>query len=278
MIVSEKSPRPSYSTGISNERRDSTSSTTSPPSYETVVAAGHASAITSDKKKDNDEPLHRSHSNDSSQTLSSSIPHPKGEGIYTEIPPAFERVPVVQNFKAFSPIDVAISGSARSLDKGLPSGIPQTSQEPHPFEQRDISDSDWNRFIQDLRDGTTLPKYLGPRVLVPAIIGIGLGAYLINKAIKVKVRAKKLEYAISLINTWNQSFFFPRRVEVVLMRGEQKLTTAEPIAETQKLKSRNDQSSESISKDLGSTSKEYHCCRQPQVPLKLMVISIAQPA
>lgn len=147
MIVSEKSPRPSYSTGDSNERRDSTSSTTSPPSYETVVAAGHASAITSDKKKDNDsEPLHRSHSNDSSQTLSSSIPRPKGEGIYTEIPPAFERVPVVQNFKAFSPIDVAISGSARSLDKGLPSGIPQTSQEPHPFEQRDISDSDWNRY------------------------------------------------------------------------------------------------------------------------------------
>lgn len=86
----------------------------------------------------------------------------------------------------------------------------------------------YGRFIQDLRDGTTLPKYLGPRVLVPAIIGIGLGgkiysdwhdilkiygsyslAYLINKAIKVKVRAKKLEYAISLINTWNQVSLLP---------------------------------------------------------------------
>jgi hypothetical protein len=143
MIVSNNSAQLKHSTNLSHERCASTTTTTSPPSYEATLAAGHAPTVISDKKTYDDELLHNSHCNDSSPIQPSS----DCKEVYSESPSAFSRIPRVgpQSFEAFSPMEVQILGSAKSLDKGLPSGIPQASVVPHPFEQRDINEADWNR-------------------------------------------------------------------------------------------------------------------------------------
>lgn len=65
---------------------------------------------------------------------------------------------------------------------------------------------------------------------------------------------------------------------MILMRGETTLTSTEPVAASQKLMNRKHQSSDSVSRQDDSTSKGHGCCGQPQEPLRLLVVSIAETA
>jgi hypothetical protein len=66
---------------------------------------------------------------------------------YTEYPSAFSRVLTLntQALKPFDPLSIAVGGSGRSLDKGLSLDLPPSTEEVHPFTQRDITEADWTK-------------------------------------------------------------------------------------------------------------------------------------
>ncbi|KAF9445679.1 hypothetical protein P691DRAFT_254637 [Macrolepiota fuliginosa MF-IS2] len=233
-------------------RQDSTSTTSPPPPYEST---GASAPLISDEKRHHEEP-----------------------------PAAFSRVSALstQALTPFSPMTVLVEGSGRALDKGFSLSLPLSSEATHPFKQRDITDADWTRFMQDLRDRTAFPNsQKNSTFIIPIALGLGPGAFFISNAIKAKIRRKKLAHAIALINTWNQNFFGPRQVEIILMRGTRALTQSKSnYAKTQDV-SQNNHSAESLSSSDSSSpssppdnESKGGCCGQPKIPMKLVVVAL----
>lgn len=177
----------------------------------------------------------------------------------------------------FSPMVISVGGSGRALDKGLSLELPRSLESLHPFKQRDISEEDWARFMQDLQECTSLSKCTKRKTLfIPIALGLGPGAYLISKAIKARIRNKKLDRAINLINTWNQHFFAPRRVEVILVRGESALTGTKSNKASEEKLGPNNQSLASLSSDGSSSSRPSKRvgCGAERKPMKLVVVPL----
>lgn len=141
MIVFDISNPPSYkeptaptsasSTSLT-DRRLSTSTSSPPPPYE-VTSTELPSLI----RDENHTPK---------------LPHhdhqPDMKKVYTEHPTAFSRIAAVntQAVKPFDPMTILVGGSGRSLDKGLCLDLPPSTEDVHPFIQRDIGDADWTRY------------------------------------------------------------------------------------------------------------------------------------
>jgi len=172
-----------------------------------------------------------------------------GETYAADLPPSFSRVAAVTTDNIappFGPMVVSVRGSGRALDKGFSLEPPRSLESPHPFQRRDISEEGWIKFMRDLQDCTALSECTKKKTfLIPVALGLGPAACLVSRAAKNRIRSKKLASAIDLINTWNQDFFAPRRVEVILLRGESALTTTRSnYAESEKVSQDNHPSSE----------------------------------
>jgi len=254
--------------GFTYFRRASTGTTSSPPPY----SADKSPLIYDEKRRSGGV-----HSPEEESSIGM-------KEVYAELPPAFSRVAAMTTEKLtpFNPMVIAVGGSGRALDKGFPLEPPQSLDPLHPFRQRDIREEDWTRFMQDLQECTALSKCTKRKtLLIPVAAGLGPGAFLVSKAIKARIRNKKLGRAINLINTWNKHFFASRRVEVVLVKGESALTgTKSNLTGEQKLAPGN-QSLASLSSD-GSTStstssrpsKRGCGCRTDRRPMKLVVVPL----
>lgn len=227
MIVLSDSIQPTSRT-TTTSRRESTSTTSPPPPYE----SSRSDSLIHDEKRRHID----AHSNTSKEPLTDSK-------VYAEPPPAFSRIAAVstQTLVPFAPMTVLVEGSGKALDKGFSLELPPSSEAPHPFERRDISAADWNRyvlvaqlvvlsvdvnlyfrFMQDLQDCTALSNCTKNKTLfIPIALGFGPGgssaishvatsyslspiAFFISEAIKAKMRKEKLARAINLINAWNQ--------------------------------------------------------------------------
>ncbi|KAF5351242.1 hypothetical protein D9756_008441 [Leucocoprinus leucothites] len=273
-LPSYKEPTAPTSPNPLPERRSSSSTTSAPPPYESTGL--EPPQLVGDEKRPRgfeisyQEPI---------------AAQPEMKRVYAEQPSAFSRVPTVHtlDLPPFDPLAVVIEGSGRSLDKGFSLNVPPSTRDIHPFALRDIQDADWARFMQALRDGTAISNCTKHKtLLVPLALGLGPGAFFISRAVKAKIRRNKLSYAINLINTWNQNFFNPRRVEVVLMRGSRPLTAT---VETEKLLAPSSHHSDRLSwvsmsshYDSASSSSDTEgsigCCSQSRIPMRLMVFSI----
>ncbi|KAJ7016545.1 hypothetical protein C8F04DRAFT_509601 [Mycena alexandri] len=143
----------------------------------------------------------------------------------TRLPPAnLPRVP-------FQPMFLLADGP--SLRDGFPTVPPPSMQQPHPFALYDVNQTDWLQFLTDLRVVANLtPQDKVAASSVPILSAIPLVHIAVATAITHHLQRKKKWLASLLVDKWNHHFFHPRRIEVILMRGQSKLSgqSDQPVA------------------------------------------------
>ncbi|TFK75484.1 hypothetical protein BDN72DRAFT_757251, partial [Pluteus cervinus] len=112
-----------------------------------------------------------------------------------------------------------------SLDKGFPALPPTSLVVPHPFVTHDINERDWITFLEDVRRTAALSgRERGMALGIPFAMQMGFAAFFVSKYIKRRMRKRKLVDVAQVVDAWNQVFFHPRRLEVVLMRGSERVS------------------------------------------------------
>ncbi|KAJ6592797.1 hypothetical protein B0H19DRAFT_1365138 [Mycena capillaripes] len=132
------------------------------------------------------------------------------------VPPNLPRTPFQPMF---------LLADRNSLKQGFPAVLPPTSHQPHPFSWSDINETDWTRFLEEMRTVARLTqkeKNLGYSIpILSAIPWINIA---IASAIMHHIQRKKPALVSLLVDKWNHHFFHPRNIEVILMRGQTKLS------------------------------------------------------
>jgi len=138
-------------------------------------------------------------------------------------PPQFAR-PAPGNYPyAMFPPMVCLSISTKLGDgfhvmaPPAPYGLQQ-----HPFMSHDITEPDWTKFLTDLK---AVAQLSGKDRLIsngiPLALGMGIvGGLLASHAIEKNMKSRKVGPQGDLIDAWNNYFFHPRRMTVVLCQGD----------------------------------------------------------
>ncbi|KAJ6556557.1 hypothetical protein DFH09DRAFT_1164739 [Mycena vulgaris] len=112
-----------------------------------------------------------------------------------------------------------------SLTAGFSFALPPTSEQPHPFALHDVNDMDWNQFLEDMREAAKMtPQDKVTAYCLPILAGELISGLTIAGVIIHHIRRKKLRLVNLLVDKWNHHFFHPRNMEVILMRGQTKLS------------------------------------------------------
>jgi len=120
-----------------------------------------------------------------------------------------------------------------SLRKGFPFVLPPSAHQPHPFALCDVNETDWTQFLSEMRNVASLTDNERKAMYcVPFLSAIPLINIAIAGAIKHHIRGKKPALVSLLVDKWNHHFFHPRNIEVILMRGQTKLSgqSDQPVA------------------------------------------------
>jgi hypothetical protein len=112
-----------------------------------------------------------------------------------------------------------------SLRRGFPSVLPPTSSQPHPFALHDVYETDWTQFLTEMRVVANLnEKDVNTAYCIPVVSAIPLVNLAVAAAITHHIRRKKPRLVSLLVDKWNHHFFHPRNIEVILMKGQVKLS------------------------------------------------------
>ncbi|CAE7141119.1 unnamed protein product [Rhizoctonia solani] len=87
--------------------------------------------------------------------------------------------------------------------------------------RHDVQESDWDDLLQEL--GICSRYSTGQRFVanvLPATKFLGPPGCFANFAIEQGMRKSKLTKSLALLNTWNEIFFKPRKLEVILCKGD----------------------------------------------------------
>ncbi|KDQ60004.1 hypothetical protein JAAARDRAFT_191439 [Jaapia argillacea MUCL 33604] len=152
---------------------------------------------------------------------------------YLPQPPSFSRpVPPYLPYMPFAPMTIYANG--RHLSSGFPTTLPlAVSPEAHPFATHDIQELDWVSFLGSLKEAGTLKggeKFVGSALVLGIAGGLtfgiagGVTGVIVGKAMHYRMMKKKCLAVGELINIWNQVFFHPRKMEVVLAKGPERLS------------------------------------------------------
>ncbi|KAF8588170.1 hypothetical protein K439DRAFT_1336018 [Ramaria rubella] len=160
----------------------------------------------------------------------------------------------------------------KSLDGGFPILLPPCAFQPHPFSQRDIMEGDWARFLEDLQiTGRLSGSEKIAATVIPIAMHIGLAGMLVSRAIKGRMKSKKNEPAGQLVDMWNDHFFHPRRLHVILARGNENLSgdVEGPAPDLREGRSRRSSScsSSSSSSDDGTNSRHGRHAHRSSNPI-----------
>ncbi|KAJ6626742.1 hypothetical protein B0H10DRAFT_1998380 [Mycena sp. CBHHK59/15] len=132
-------------------------------------------------------------------------------------PPSLSRIPPPNLPRIhFPPMFLLAQGN--SLKRGFPCIIPP---------------DDWTRFLDDLRDAATLSeKDKMTAYCVPILSAVPIINVAVATVMKQHIRSKKPRFVGLLVDKWNHHFFHPRRLEAILMMGQNKLSgqSERPIA------------------------------------------------
>ncbi|KIM75584.1 hypothetical protein PILCRDRAFT_827138, partial [Piloderma croceum F 1598] len=132
--------------------------------------------------------------------------------------------PSVQNtYSNRSPSTYLISYST-SLSDGFPVVPPPSMMQPHPFTSHDVGEGDWSRFLGELKQNATLSggeqlAAKGSSLVVPSFIG----GMILSGAVKMAMQYNKKNSVGELVDSWNQSYFHPRGLDVILAKGQDRL-------------------------------------------------------
>ncbi|KAJ7237522.1 hypothetical protein B0H12DRAFT_1190542 [Mycena haematopus] len=146
--------------------------------------------------------------------------------------PSLTRVPPSNlPWTPFQPI--FLFAEQNSLTKGFPCTLPPSSSQPHPFTTHDIYETDWTQFLNEMRIVANLnEKDVNTAYHVPVLSAIPLVNLAVAMAITHHIKRKKPRLVSLLVDKWNHHFFHPRNLEVILMRGQTKLSgqSDQPVA------------------------------------------------
>ncbi|THG95419.1 hypothetical protein EW145_g7963, partial [Phellinidium pouzarii] len=142
---------------------------------------------------------------------------PRARGLYvpsTEAPNA-----------SFPPL--VIHSKGKRLEEGFYNTLPPTDVEPHPFAQRNITKADWKKFLDDIQSSARLAAS-DSRSPQPLVMSGGIIRN-VMRSLSATATENQREPGSrnslgALIDTWNENFFHPRGLEVVLAKGSRRLS------------------------------------------------------
>ncbi|KAI6039886.1 hypothetical protein EDC04DRAFT_1621197 [Pisolithus marmoratus] len=180
-------------------------------------------------------------------------------------PPSSWQRPPPSNmpYNQFPPMCLISNG--KELTKGFPELPPPCQLAPHPFATHDVTEEDWKRFLTDVKKGASLSG--AQRIksnVIPLVAGLSfVGGLFMTHAIEQKMKSKNRTAAGDVVDHWNHYFFGPRRMEVVLCQGSERLSGREgpaPLGDprqrrmAKKLRHRSNSSSSSSSSSSSDSS------------------------
>ncbi|KAH7335329.1 hypothetical protein B0J17DRAFT_719866 [Rhizoctonia solani] len=184
-----------------------------PPAYETVVVPSTPSATRGVLKRS----AHRS-ACASSQQPGDSRGHIVSESWET-IHPSMRPVPETSDLLTFEKLSRPFVIQAKTSKHNLPDLF--SSVGTPSFSRHDVHESDWDHLLQEL---VLCSQYsTGQRFVVsvlPVTKCLGPPGYFANFAIEQGMRKSKLTKSLALLEAWNERFFKPRKLEVVLCKGD----------------------------------------------------------
>ncbi|KAI0712845.1 hypothetical protein C8T65DRAFT_646548 [Cerioporus squamosus] len=153
--------------------------------------------------------------------LPPSAPPPLGLGPSTE--PCGRPPPQHLSYDPFPP--AVLNAHSDDLAQGFPLEPPLCPCEPgqqHPFVIHDVNEDDWARFLHDVRVSGSGLTPVNPMLAdaAPRAVKTGvLVGFVADMALRVVVKGKKKSPVADAIAYWNQRFFHPRLMHVVLAQG-----------------------------------------------------------
>ncbi|CAE6482170.1 unnamed protein product [Rhizoctonia solani] len=186
-----------------------------PPAYESIVASSAPNATRRVLKRS----VHRS-SCASSQQSGDSRDHIASESRETiHTPLSMRPVPEASDSLTYGKLPRPFVIQAKTSKHQLPDlfssvGIPA-------LPKHDVDESDWVNLLQEL---VVCSRYsTGQRVVarvLPVTKCLGPPGCLANLVIEQGMRKSKLTKSLALLDTWNETFFRPRKLEVILCKGD----------------------------------------------------------
>ncbi|KAN0066586.1 hypothetical protein ACQY0O_000680 [Thecaphora frezii] len=190
--------------------------------------------------------------------------------IFNPPAPSFSRPPSQQfSYTPFVPISIKASG--KLLADGFKPLYPGRVLVDH-----DVSAADWARFLEDIGVAGRLTG--GQSVIAqvaPVTMHLGTAGYFLTKALEKNMKRKKIPLIAEAVETWQQRFFLPRRLDVYVVEANERLTARQPgeavpgtplPAKTQKAEGDSSDSSDSDSSDSDSSDSEDEHSGKPAGP------------
>ncbi|TKY88830.1 hypothetical protein EX895_002071 [Sporisorium graminicola] len=139
--------------------------------------------------------------------------------------------------------------------------------------QHNVSAADWGRFLEDL---AVAGKLTGKQSIIsnvaPMTMHMGATGFLVTRAIERAMKKRKDPVICEAVETWQQSFFGPRDLDVYILHTGERLTARSPnapipgtnlTASTQLQRSKTSASSSSSSSSSSSDSDDSVDSRHP---------------
>ncbi|GHJ88678.1 hypothetical protein NliqN6_5080 [Naganishia liquefaciens] len=126
--------------------------------------------------------------------------------------------------RPFAPWSCRSVGKGKIAGEGFKGTYAGDIMVPH-----DVSAADWFRFLEDI---VVSAKLTGAQQVLsnaaPIAMKMGVTGYFVTKAIQNGMMKKKNPAVIETIEVWNQRFFTARGLDVMLIKGKERLTGLTP--------------------------------------------------
>jgi len=133
----------------------------------------------------------------------------------------FSRMPPqISSYDIFSPM--TLMGASHSLNDGwivMPPHAPPGIQ--HPFLTHDVTEEDWTRFVLDMNRVARLDTLDSSVDNLTGVVHPVTGL-IMSFVLQKRMRRNKVEPISYTIDAWNNQFFHPRRMSVVLAHGRKR--------------------------------------------------------
>ncbi|KAL5498800.1 hypothetical protein ACEPAH_2155 [Sanghuangporus vaninii] len=133
------------------------------------------------------------------------------------------------NHDAYSPSfePLIVRSKTQKLEDGFSPALPSTKIQPHPFTQRDVGETVWRKFVEDLRSSACLASAYRsslPRSQPKERSKFFQSVRNVVQSVSSSISGRQAESASNydpalFIERWNQHFFHERGLEVILAKG-----------------------------------------------------------
>ncbi|KAF5351243.1 hypothetical protein D9756_008442 [Leucocoprinus leucothites] len=134
----------------------------------------------------------------------------------------FSRQPPQQEYPSFEPTFLIATG--QFLTRGFPALPPPSKTAPHPFALHDVTESDWLKFLEEVKTAGQLTDQQEQWARLPIVSIVPIVGSISTYMIRQQMKKGKSKDVAAVISNWNHHFFNPRCMEAVLMRGPTRLS------------------------------------------------------